>query len=159
MATFRHIADIEKYTKEQAHKALEEVAQQVFVEWKGLVKKRVYDEGRLKADPSNDYYKRTNQFLECLELQWLEPLKVVIGYNTDKILPSMMIDRYSFNRHTSFSGQDVSHWIPTFIEEGNGDSKIYAYEGLHIYDEICKNLTKEFHMMMEEALLKQGLPL
>ena len=159
MVVFKHIADVEKYTKEQAHKALKEVAEQVFIEWKGLVKKRVYDEGRLKADPSNNYYKRTNQFLECLELKWLDPLKVVIGYNEEKILPSMMIDRYSFNRHTSFSGEDFSHLIPTFIEKGNGNSDVYSYEGLGIFDEICDNLNVEFHMMMEEALLKQGLPL
>lgn len=157
MAVFKTVADIEKYTEQQGHEALEEVAEQVFIEWKGLIKKKVYDDGRLKADPSNKYYKRTNQFIESLELNWITPLSVEITYNTEKILPSMMIDRYSFNRHTSFSGQDWSDMIPTFIEEGNGDSPIHSYEGLHIFDEVCRNLTQSFNAMMEEALLKQGL--
>lgn len=157
MATFRTIADIEKYTEEQAHDALEEVAEQVFIEWKGLIKKQVYEEGKLKANPSNTYYKRTNQFIESLELVWLNPRMVVIGYNVEKILPSMMLDRHSFNRHTSFSGKDVSHLIPTFIEEGNGDSIKHSYEGLHMFEQICDKLTEDFHSRMEEALLKQGI--
>lgn len=158
MASFRTFADIEKYTKEQAHEALKEVAEQVFIEWKGLIKKKVYDEGRLKADPSNTYYKRTNQFIESLELVWINDSKVMIGYNVEKILPSMMLDRHSFNRHTSFNGTDFSHLIPKFIEEGNGDSPKHSYEGLHMFEEICKDLTESYNIMVYEALLKQGLP-
>lgn len=158
MASFRTFADIEKYTKEQAKEALREVAEQVFIEWKALIKRQVYDEGRLKADPSNTYYKRTNQFIESLELVWINDSTVMIGYNVEKILPSMMLDRHSFNRHTSFNGTDVSHLIPRFIEEGNGDSPKHSYEGLHMFEEICKDLTESYNIMVYEALLKQGLP-
>ena len=157
MATFRSIADIEKYTEQQAHEALKDVAEQVFIEWKGRIKKEVYEEGRLKADPSNTYYKRTNQFIESLELVWINPLMVVIGYNVEKILPSMMLDRRSFNRHTSFNGTDMSHLIPTFIEEGNGNSPKHSYEGLHMFEDICKELTESYHFMIQEALLKQDI--
>lgn len=157
MASFRTFADIEKYTEQQAHEALKEVAEQVFIEWKALIKRKVYDEGRLKADPSNTYYKRTNQFIESLELTWLNPKLVVIGYNVEKILPSMMLDRHSFNRHTSFDGTDVSHLIPRFIEEGNGDSPKHSYEGLHMFEEICEELTVSFNAMMYDALLKHNL--
>lgn len=157
MAIFRSVHEVEEYTIEKGHEALEEIAMYTFIQWKGLIKKKVYDEGRLKADPSNNFYKRTNQFIDSLELRWINPLLVEIGYNTDKILPSMMVDRNTFNRHTSFSGVDVSDLIPLFIEEGNGNSPIHSYEGLHMYDQVCEMLTRSYHLLLREALSRRGI--
>lgn len=141
---FYGIADVLEATEGVAHQALEEIAEETLLEWRGLVKRRVYEEGRLKADPNNDYYKRTNQLLDSLQLKWINPLEVVLYYNTEEILPSMMVDGNGFNRHTSFDGTDVSHLIPTFIEEGNGDSRIYAYEGVKAHEEIIDMLNRDF---------------
>lgn len=153
------IAQLENHIIQQAHEALEEVATETLVQWKGLIKRRVYEQGRLKSDPSNQYYKRTSQLLDSLELNWISPLEVVLDYNTDKILPSMMIDKYSFNRHVSFSGIDWSEAIPHFAELGNGDSKIYSYEGVHAHEDICNTLVKSYSIMLSEALKKRGIPI
>lgn len=156
MATkyFTTTVDVQTYTEKVVHEALERVAEQTLAKWKGLVKRRVYEEGRLKADPSNDYYKRTSQLLDSLELQWINPLKVVLYYNTEKILPSMMTDRKSFNRHTSFSGEDWSAVIPTFIEQGNGDSIKHSYEGIGAWEEIIEMLNQEYGAMLHEEVAK-----
>ena len=66
MPTFKSIVQLQKYAEEQAHKALEKVANEVLEEWKALVKKRVYEDNMLKADPSNNFYERTNQLLDSL---------------------------------------------------------------------------------------------
>ena len=157
MPTFKSIVQLQKYAEEQAHKALEKVANEVLEEWKALVKKRVYEENILKADPSNNFYERTNQLLDSLELKWINPLLVELSYNTEKILPSMMLDRHSFNRHTSFSGEDWSDVIPYFIEMGNGNSRIYSYEGIHAFDDMIKMLKQSFSIRLKQALRQQGL--
>ena len=141
---FYGIADVLEATEGVAHQALEEIAEETLLEWRGLVKRRVYEESRLKADPNNDYYKRTGQLLDSLQLKWITPLEVMLYYNTEEILPSMMIDGKGFNRHTSFDGTDKSMWIPTFVEEGNGDSKIHSYEGVRAWEEIVEMLNREY---------------
>lgn len=153
MAKFIYNVDeVFENSEKIAHEALAELAEETFLEWKDMIKREVYEEGRLKADKSNEYYHRTGQFLESLELKWTSPLSVELYYNADKILPSMMLQRMQFNRHASFSGQDVSMFIPTFIEEGNGDSSIHSYEGLGIQKRIIENLNNSFHARMSKKM-------
>lgn len=151
-----NISGLEEAMKKKAHDSLAEVAETVLEEWKMRVKQRVYEQGKLKANPNNNYYERTNQLLESLELQWIDPLTVTIGYNTEKILPSMMLNKYTFNRHTSFSGEDYSNVIPYFIECGNGNSNIHSYEGIHAMEEVIKILNVRFNEMLSKALKKNG---
>lgn len=157
MPSYTNIEHLQKVMEAKAHEALEQVALEVLEKWKELIRVRVYEQNMLKADPTNDYYARTCQLLESIELKWENPLLVTIYYNTEKILPSMMLDRKSFNRHTSFSGVDWSNAIPYFVEIGNGNSKVYSYEGVHAFDDICDMLRQSFNIMLKRALISRGV--
>lgn len=157
MATFDFSIQLQDTILQRTHEALEEVANETLSQWKKLIQTRIYEKDSLKASPQNNYYERTNQLLDSLELSWVSPLEVVLDYNTDKIIPSITTNEFSFNKHASLSQVDWSDAIPYFAEIGNGESKVHSYEGVHAQEDICNMLVKSYNAMLTEALKKRGI--
>jgi hypothetical protein len=58
--------------------------------------------------------------------------QVEIFFDTDKIIPMYGTDDKPWTRHMSIIDyKNVSEAIPLWIEEGNNNSSIYSYEGVH----------------------------
>ncbi len=154
------IARIEAQFKEQAKIALLNMANRVLEDWKAIIRKKVYDEDSLKAKKGNDYYKRTNELIDSLEVKIEdgEGMVVSIAYNLDNIQPHEKPQGYTFNQHLHFGGTDVSNFIPTFVEEGFSSS-VHSYQGIGAHAEILADLNASFQKKFAEEMLKQGIPI
>ena len=85
--------------------------------------------------------------------------QVEIYFDTDKIQPMYGTDDKPWTRHMSITDfEDVSEAIPLWIEEGNNNSPIYSYEGVHPVQTTIDNLKSDNYIKerLRELLKTQG---
>lgn len=125
-----------------------------------MMLKRLLEERLYKAcTPS--MYDRTYELLDSISHSEVIKLNndtyyVEIYYDTDKIRSYPRKENglftYKWGQHTSFDGEDVSMWIPKWIEEGTPNNKFYQHEGTNSVEDTKKWLEKEYNRLFRIAL-------
>lgn len=148
---FKNMKQVNRYLEKQAKIGLEYCAYRAETKLKELLKKRVYE-----FEP--EIYERTFELLNSISKS--EVIKVhnsyyvEIYYDTDKIR-SYPRDYPLWGQHTDFSGNDVSYWIPKFIEEGT-DNKYYSHKGTNSIED-CKDWIKKEYNRLFRLVIKAEL--
>lgn len=120
---------------------------------KKLLQERLYD----AYDPK--MYDRTFELIDSISHS--EVIKVNNTYYVEIFYDDDMIRSYprkenglytyKWGQHTSFDNEDVSHWIPLWIEEGT-DNKYYSHKGTHSIEDTREWLSKEYNRLFRIAL-------
>lgn len=120
---------------------------------KKLLEERLYDSYNPKL------YERTYELLDSIShseiIKSNNSYYVEIFYDTDKIRSYPRQQNgltYMWGQHTSFSGEDVSMWIPKWIEEGTPNNKYYQHSGTHSMEDTKKWLLQEYNRLFRIAL-------
>lgn len=156
---FSNRGQLERYLEKMVKDGLEYCAWMAENMLKKLLKERLYD----AYDPK--MYDRTFELLNSISHSEIIKLNngtyfIEIYYDTDKIR-SYPRERGDFGqyvawgRHTSFKDEDVSEWIPLWIEEGT-KNKYYSHKGTHSVEDTKKWITKEYNRLFRIALKKYG---
>lgn len=152
---FTNTKQIEKYLEKQIIKALTEVADVVRQRLYDTVKNRLYD----AWTPSQ--YKRTMELLKCISHTKVKKVYgsyvVNIYYDTKKIHPYVSDDA-RWNKHADFWGEDVSEYIPLWIEYGT-DNQYFSHDGILAVEDTLEWISREYNRLFKEALLYKGIPL
>lgn len=125
-----------------------------------LLEERQYD----AYDPK--MYDRTFELLNSISHSEVIRLNnntyfVEIYYNTDKIRSypreTGTFGQYiKWGQHSDFKNEDVSQWIPLFIEDGTPNNPYYQHEGTHSMEDTKEWLKKEYNRLFRIALSKYG---
>lgn len=160
MATynFSNSNQLKRYMDKVIREGLEYCAWRAERMLRKLLEERLYD----FYDPK--MYERTYELLNSITHSEVIPVGngvyyVEIYYDTDKIRSYPRKSNgltYKWGQHTSFSGEDVSDWIPLWIEKGTINEK-YSHEGTHSMEDTKKWISKEYNRLFRLALkIKYG---
>lgn len=167
MPVFKTYAQLEKVVESIAKDALDEVARDVFYELYEFIQKAVYEDQVLRSIKSD--IEPTREFIESLRRE----CAVRIGnntYQTKIFFDPSRINAYKredrrFNTHMSVNGgtmwnnKDISELMPKWIDEGNGNSPYYHYDGIKFMKFITKYIEDNYDTLLKNALKKRGLKL
>lgn len=108
------------------------------------------------------HYTRTLELIDCLTVTKAKKIaggyEVMIYFDTDKINPYPPANPGEWTRHQSITdGQDVSEFIPLWIEEGQ-NSPLFSYSGVHPVQETIDWEKEDQYVFtrMKELLGRQG---
>lgn len=161
MATynFNNYKQLEKYMNKMIIDGLEYCAWRAESMLKQLLKERLYD----FYEPS--MYDRTFELLNSITHGNIIKLNnntyyIEVFYDTDKIRSYPRKENglytYKWGQHTSFQNEDVSEWIPTWIESGT-NNKYYSHKGTKSMEDTKKWISNEYNRLFRLALkLKYG---
>lgn len=155
MATynFSNSKQIKRYMERIVKDGLEYCAWKAECMLRKLLEERLYD----FYDPK--MYERTYELLNSITHSEVIPVGngtyyVEIYYDTDKIRSYPREANgwtYKWGQHTSFSGEDVSDWIPLWIEKGT-TSKQYSYNGTKSMEDTKEWIKREYLRLFKIAL-------
>ncbi|MDD4779013.1 MAG: hypothetical protein PHT02_00220 [Tissierellia bacterium] len=134
-------------------------------EVKGVLRNNVrvlwYERNGMNWEPQD--YERTYQLIDSITCKKVIKIgnkyQVEIFFDTDKIQPMYGTDDKHWTRHMSVVNySDVSEAIPLWIEEGNNNSRIYSYEGVHPVQETKEWIKNDNYIKerLKELLEMQG---
>ena len=126
----RKFKSIEDYF-DYINKILEECVKEIGVQMKTELQDYLFENWYKKYTPSE--YIRSFNLLDSVKYSLIKQngkIIVKVYYDENSIIPEYMEDSY-WNRHMSLSGEDVSNDVPYYIEYGNGDNKLFKYNGIH----------------------------
>lgn len=121
--------------------------------FKKLLKERLYD----AYDPK--MYDRTFELIDSIShsevIKVNNTYYVEIFYDADKIraYPREKDGLYThkWGRHTDFDSEDVSYWIPLWIEEGT-QNEYYSHKGTRSMEDTREWISKEYNRLFRLAL-------
>lgn len=149
------------------HKHILDIIRKVGKEIQGVLKNEVNKSWYKRAgfDASKSQYDRTMQLLNSISLAPVivtgNTYSVKIYYDTSKIVPMDGTQGKPWTRHKSVvDGSSSNEALPYYIENGNGDSSIYQYNGVHpvanvknwIYDD--KYILHRFKELLQDRGFK-----
>jgi predicted RNA binding protein YcfA (HicA-like mRNA interferase family) len=144
-----------RYAKRTTRYPLEQVARKI----EDILKQYIMDEWYGRMNPED--YSRTYNFVNSISVKPTQEIKdgwmVEIYFDNEKIFPEYADEDRTWNKHMSVYGEDVSDYIPEWIERGN-NSPIYNYKGVHMMQntfEYCEKYNIPIKEMIKE-LKKYG---
>lgn len=155
---FSNTNQLKKYMDKMSREGLEYCAWRAENMLRKLLEDRLYD----LYDPI--MYDRTFELLNSISHSDIIKLNngtycVEIYYDVSKIRSYPRTTgglTYNWGQHTSFNNEDVSRWIPKWIELGT-DNKYYSHEGTHSMEDTKKWISKEYNRLFRLALkIKYG---
>ena len=151
MATFnvKNSGDLQaalKHIQDKANASLKAVARKVEEEVKKYIQENLYDVN------SHDYYDRTMEFLNSVDIRPTGTNSVEIYFDTSKINPYAGAEGMWSQHQNITNGNDVSNMIPEFMEKGVSGS-LHDREGIYSMENTAKDLEKsKLHI---DELIKQ----
>lgn len=151
MPDFKSIKELNKYIeKKYIEEFIKKIGKEVYEILYHEVQTEWYQRNGVNWSPSD--YERTLQLLSSITISPIFKKNggyfVKIYYDTDKIHPMLGTDEKPWTRHMSVTKkEDVSEAIPHWIEEGNNNSSIYAYEGVHPVKNTLEQLDEDKHLL------------
>lgn len=164
--TFKNLDEYFKYVKKQIKSVLEQIAEEVRKELYDTVNDNLYKTYNPKQ------YQRTYELLNSISKTEIKENSdgeyyVVIYYDTDKILAYPSLSNLTgdkneygslWGQHADFYGNDVSEYIPLWIEHGtSGVNNPYHRKGIYAIDEVKEWIEKEFNNRFKKKLLARGI--
>jgi hypothetical protein len=139
--------------------------QKIGEEVKGILRNNVrvlwYERNGMNWSPQD--YERSFQLIESITcrkaIKTGNKYEVEIFFDTNKIIPMYGTDDKPWTRHMSVVDYtDVSEAIPLWIEEGNNNSSIYSYDGVHPVQTTKQDLKDDNYIKerLKELLEMQG---
>lgn len=150
---FSNSNQLKRYMDKMIREGLEYCAWRAENMLRKLLEERLYD----FYDPK--MYERTYELLNSISHSNIIKLNngtyyVEIYYDTDKIRSYPRTSdgwTYKWGQHTSFNNEDVSSWIPTWIELGTNNGH-YPHNGTHSMEDTKKWISKEYNRLFRLAL-------
>jgi len=127
---FNSIKELMTYLQSQIPNNLEVIGENIRNKLRENVQELWYDR---PFTPT--HYNRTMEYINSLVCSKAVSTgggiyEVEIYFDTNKINPYSSTNG-NWPQHESVFGDDVSDYIPQWIEDGNNNSRLYSYEGVH----------------------------
>lgn len=155
---FSRISDLQKHLKNSILEAFEHKVTQVVINTiRDNILKRVY----FAYTPQGDFaYERTYELLDAISITGFtagtKHITLEISMDASKI-SSYVTAGYSWNQHADIWGNDVSEYIPLWIEEGT-EGSLWDRSGSYYMANSYNELTRESRVtkVLAEALRREG---
>ncbi len=155
LRVFKDLKEYYKYIESQLIKIMEEIGMETCDDLYKTVKSRIYDW-------TPNMYERTGELLKSVTCTKVFKengyLYIKIYYDTDTIHP-YFTDNNLFNQHSDIYGNDVSNYIPLWIEEGTEarNGNFFPRNGIHAISEELDWFTTNFVKLFKKKLKKHGI--
>lgn len=152
MKKFKNLSDYYDYIDKSLKKAMKDIGEEVKLELQDYIWENWYKTYNPKE------YERTFDFLNCVTFNVGKSngkYVAIVYYDTSKIKAEY--NEYSYwNNHMSLSGEDVSEYIPRWIEKGQ-KSHVYSYNGVEPIRNIVKWCEENYKEKLKSYLNGYGL--
>ena len=149
----KNVNQITKAIEPYIINALQEVANNVKQKLIDTVNDRMYEAW------TPDRYSRTLELLNSISTTNVAKVYgryiVKIYYDTTKIHPYMVDGQW--NKHADFYGNDVSEYIPLWIEYGTENNKHYEHDGISAIEDVFEWISTEYNRLFASALKTTGM--
>ncbi len=164
LKVFKDLNEYYKYLEFKTIAVLEEIGNETLDELKLKLKSRLYDF-------APKMYIRTGELMESLTCTKVFKdngfLCIKIFYDTDKIISYSSLSNLQgewtygsvWGQHTDIYGNDVSNYIPLWIEEGTSanNGNFFPRKGVNSISEEVEWLRNNFTKLFKEKLKKRGI--
>lgn len=151
MPTIRRLSELDNILKSKLERAVEQCGKIAEIKLHNMVMDRLYN----SYNPIQ--YDRNHNFLDSITLVPIlnkNGITVMLHYDTDKIHASMVKDNW--NRHMDVNGNDVSEYIPMWLEFGT-EGSLWDREGIYSMIEVEVYMISNYKRILYQELKKQGL--
>lgn len=139
MPSFSDFDSLFNYIGKNIKQPLQQIAQEIEQEMKDYIMREKYNW-------TTEDYVRTYDYINSITISPIlnsrHGVDVEIYFDSNKITPSNAPQGSTWNRHKDIYGNSVNEQIPFWIEEGNGDSPYYQYEGIHVIKNTVEDLER-----------------
>lgn len=149
----KDLTQLESLVDTMLIKVLESTARDALNQLKHEVQEKLYK----AKDP---FYVRTNELLESISKTKIQKtygrFVIMVYYDLDKIYP---YERKGLNwgQHTDFWNEDVSDFIPLWIEEGTPNNPFYQHEGIGAFEKAKEWASVRLCYHMKQELTRRKI--
>lgn len=150
---FKSLKQFNVFAEKIIKNSLDEISSNVLEKLKYNVENRLYDAW------TPEMYSRTGELLKSISKTKVTKVYgyyvVKIFYDTDKIHPYITDDN-KWNKHADIYGENISEYIPLWIEYGTENS-FYNHDGINAIHDTFEWISKEYNRMFKETLKYKGI--